>query len=118
MCAKTSKNGKHMLGISIGFDQTASVTIYLYCCRSPKKIFTFSELLSNLAEVMTGEFGSVDGEANILIQAIMSIKSIIQKDPPSHEKVFSVFCLAVGKYIFFCTLILLLILISKSSDKT
>lgn len=41
---------------------------------------------------MTGEFGSVDGEADILIQAIMSIKSIIQQDPPSHEKVFLIFC--------------------------
>jgi hypothetical protein len=50
---------------------------------------------------MTGEFGSVGGEANILIQAIMSIKSIIQQDPPSHENVFSIFCLVVGKYIFF-----------------
>lgn len=76
----------------------------------------FSELLSNLAEVMTGEFGSVDGEANMLIQAIMSIKSIIQKDPPSHEKVFSVFCLAVGKYIFF--LYFDFAANSKSSDKT
>ncbi|RXI08942.1 hypothetical protein DVH24_023086 [Malus domestica] len=38
-------------------------------------------------QLMTGEFGSVDAEADILIQAIMSIKSIIQLDPPSHEKV-------------------------------
>ncbi|KAB2634397.1 AP3-complex subunit beta-A [Pyrus ussuriensis x Pyrus communis] len=38
-------------------------------------------------QLTTGEFGSVDAEADILIQAIMSIKSIIQQDPPSHEKV-------------------------------
>lgn len=60
----------------------------------------FSEVLSNLAEVMTGEFGSVEGEANILIQAIMSIKSIVQRDPPSHEKVVSVFLLSCWHVYF------------------
>ena len=49
------------------------------------------EAVFNLAEVVTGDFGSVEGEANILIQAIMSIKSIVQRDPSSYEKVVSIF---------------------------
>ncbi|PRQ59216.1 putative AP complex subunit beta, AP-3 complex subunit beta domain-containing protein [Rosa chinensis] len=57
--------------------------------RLPKMANTCLEFLLALTrqQVMTGEFGSVEGEANILIQAIMSIKSIVQRDPPSHEKV-------------------------------
>ncbi|XP_075671235.1 AP3-complex subunit beta-A isoform X2 [Castanea sativa] len=38
-------------------------------------------------EFLSSDFGSVDGEAGVLIQAIMSIQSIIKQDPPSHEKV-------------------------------
>ncbi|PQQ06646.1 AP3-complex subunit beta-A-like isoform X2 [Prunus yedoensis var. nudiflora] len=57
--------------------------------RLPEMANTCLEFLLALTrqQLMTGEFGSVDGEADILIQAIMSIKSIIQQDPPSHEKV-------------------------------
>lgn len=38
-------------------------------------------------ESLAGETNPVDGEAEILIQAVMSIKSIINQDPSSHEKV-------------------------------
>ncbi|KAK6227961.1 hypothetical protein SCA6_000301 [Theobroma cacao] len=38
-------------------------------------------------DFLTKDFGSGDQEAGVLIQAIMSIKSIIKQDPPSHEKV-------------------------------
>lgn len=31
--------------------------------------------------------GNVDGEANVLVQAIMSIKAIIKENPANHEKV-------------------------------
>ncbi|XP_050384911.1 AP3-complex subunit beta-A [Argentina anserina] len=57
--------------------------------RHPKMANTCLEFLLALTrqQIMTGEFGSVEGEANILIQAIMSIKSIVQRDPLSHEKV-------------------------------
>ncbi|CAL8125514.1 unnamed protein product [Prunus armeniaca] len=57
--------------------------------RLPEMANTCLEFLLALTrqQLMTGEFGSVDGEADILIQAIMSIKSIIQQDPPGHEKV-------------------------------
>ncbi|KAK8593284.1 hypothetical protein V6N12_045367 [Hibiscus sabdariffa] len=41
----------------------------------------------NFAEFLTKDFGSGDQEADILIQAIISIKSIIKQDPTSHEKV-------------------------------
>ncbi|KAG6671143.1 hypothetical protein I3843_Q012600 [Carya illinoinensis] len=38
-------------------------------------------------EFLSSDIGSVEGEAGVLIQAIMSIRSIIKQDPPSHEKV-------------------------------
>ncbi|OMO96839.1 hypothetical protein COLO4_15058 [Corchorus olitorius] len=38
-------------------------------------------------EFLTKDLGSGDQEAGVLIQAIMSIKSIIKQDPPGHEKV-------------------------------
>ncbi|MBA0837696.1 hypothetical protein Goarm_009833 [Gossypium armourianum] len=38
-------------------------------------------------EFVTEDFGFEDQEAGILTQVIMSIKSIIKQDPPSHEKV-------------------------------
>lgn len=43
--------------------------------------------MTSAAESVTTEFGAVDGEELVLVQAIMSIKRIIQQDPPSHEKV-------------------------------
>lgn len=36
---------------------------------------------------VSGDSGYIEGEADILIQAIISIKSIIKQDPLSHEKV-------------------------------
>ncbi|KAF5467315.1 hypothetical protein F2P56_017149 [Juglans regia] len=38
-------------------------------------------------EFLSSDIESVEGEAGVLIQAIMSIRSIIKQDPPSHEKV-------------------------------
>ncbi|XVF75327.1 hypothetical protein PTKIN_Ptkin13bG0179100 [Pterospermum kingtungense] len=38
-------------------------------------------------EFLNKDFGSGDPEAGVLIQVIMSIKSIIKQDPPNHEKV-------------------------------
>ncbi|GMI90298.1 beta-subunit of adaptor protein complex 3, protein affected trafficking 2, WEAK ACID TOLERANT 1 [Hibiscus trionum] len=38
-------------------------------------------------EFLIKDFGFGDQEAGILTQAVMSIKSIIKQDPPSHEKV-------------------------------
>ncbi|KAK7276283.1 hypothetical protein RIF29_17421 [Crotalaria pallida] len=38
-------------------------------------------------EILCGEIRSMDGEEAVLIQAIMSIKSIVQLDPTSYEKV-------------------------------
>ena len=36
---------------------------------------------------MASDANTVDGEAEILIQAVVSIKSIINQDPSTHEKV-------------------------------
>ncbi|KAK9282763.1 hypothetical protein L1049_010984 [Liquidambar formosana] len=57
--------------------------------RLPKVANTCLEGLLGLTrqESTTSDFGSVDGEASVLIQAVMSIKAIIKQDPPSHEKV-------------------------------
>ncbi|PON76333.1 AP-3 complex subunit beta [Trema orientale] len=57
--------------------------------RLPKMANTCLEGLLALTrqEFFASDFGSVDGEANVLVQAIMSIKSIIRQDPLSHEKV-------------------------------
>ncbi|WCJ19629.1 AP-3 complex subunit beta [Euphorbia peplus] len=38
-------------------------------------------------EFLSSDFASIDGEADILVQAITSIKSIIMQDPCVHEKV-------------------------------
>uniref|UniRef100_A0A2N9I9F5 AP-3 complex subunit beta n=1 Tax=Fagus sylvatica TaxID=28930 RepID=A0A2N9I9F5_FAGSY len=64
-------------------------TIGLCAQRLPEKANTCLEGLLALTrqEFLSSDFGSVDGEAGVLIQAIMSIKSIIKQDPPSHEKV-------------------------------
>lgn len=51
-------------------------------------VFLFIEMILNFAEFLNKDFGSRDQEADVLIQVIMSIKSIIKQDPPSHEKVF------------------------------
>lgn len=45
-------------------------------------------LISIFAEYLCSAIASVVGEDGVLIQAIMSIKSIIKLDPPSYEKVF------------------------------
>lgn len=41
-----------------------------------------------MAEYLISDMGSADGEAGILVQALISIKSIINLDPLCHEKVF------------------------------
>ena len=60
-----------------------------YCCLLSSNVLEncslFFEVMLNFAEFLT--FGYGDQEAGVLIQAIMSIKSIIKQDPPSHEKV-------------------------------
>jgi hypothetical protein len=58
-----------------------------------KKDNLFIVFLSNSlsADLSTCDPGSANGEAGILIQAIMSIKSIITQDPPTHEKVYCSF---------------------------
>ncbi|XVE99577.1 hypothetical protein REPUB_Repub03eG0211400 [Reevesia pubescens] len=57
--------------------------------RLPKMAHTCVDGLLALTrqEFLTKDFVSGDQEADVLIQAIMSIKSIIKQDPPSHEKV-------------------------------
>ncbi|KAA3464268.1 AP3-complex subunit beta-A [Gossypium australe] len=47
----------------------------------------FSEVIPNFAELLTEDLGSRYQEADVLVQAIISIKSIIKQDPPIHEKV-------------------------------
>ncbi|PPE00252.1 hypothetical protein GOBAR_DD02730 [Gossypium barbadense] len=47
----------------------------------------FSEVIPNFAELLTKDLGSRYQEADVLVQAIISIKSIIKQDPPIHEKV-------------------------------
>ncbi|XP_021610214.1 AP3-complex subunit beta-A isoform X2 [Manihot esculenta] len=57
--------------------------------RLPKMANTFLEGLLALTrqELLTSEFGSIEGEAGVLVQVLTSIKSIIKQDPPDHEKV-------------------------------
>ncbi|KAJ7964527.1 AP-3 complex subunit beta [Quillaja saponaria] len=57
--------------------------------RLPKMAGTCLEGLLSLIsqEFLSSDVGPVDGEACLLIQAIMSIKSIIKLNPPSHEKI-------------------------------
>ncbi|KAK5835473.1 hypothetical protein PVK06_011162 [Gossypium arboreum] len=47
----------------------------------------FSEVIPNFAELLTKDLGSRYQEADVLVQATISIKSIIKQDPPIHEKV-------------------------------
>ncbi|KAH1038739.1 hypothetical protein J1N35_040482 [Gossypium stocksii] len=44
-------------------------------------------LIPNFAEFLTKDLGCRYQEADVLVQAIISIKSIIKQDPPIHEKV-------------------------------
>ncbi|KAM6580684.1 hypothetical protein CsatA_004458 [Cannabis sativa] len=71
----------------IAADTIAAIGICVQ--RLPQMAHTCLEGLLTLTrqEIFAGEFGSVDGEANVLVQAIMSIKSIIRHDPLCHEKV-------------------------------
>ncbi|KAJ4848705.1 AP3-complex subunit beta-A [Turnera subulata] len=57
--------------------------------RLPKMSDTFLEGLLALTrqELFTSDYGSVSGEGGILVQAIMSIKSIVRQDPLTYEKV-------------------------------
>ncbi|KAL5799981.1 hypothetical protein ACOSQ4_032865 [Xanthoceras sorbifolium] len=57
--------------------------------RLPKMANTCIEGLLALTrqDLVTTDVGSENGEASVLIQAIMSIKSIIEQDPLIHEKV-------------------------------
>lgn len=56
----------------------------------------FSDLAELIAELLTSEFGSIEGEAGVLVQVLTSIKSIIKQDPPDHEKVYTCFYLLYG----------------------
>lgn len=56
------------------------------------------------SEFLSSDIGSVEGEAGVLIQAIMSIRSIIKQDPPSHEKVSLLFCGQDGVICFYHSL--------------
>jgi AP-3 complex subunit beta len=38
-------------------------------------------------ESFAGDFESADGEAGVLVQAVMSIQTMIERDPLRHEKV-------------------------------
>ncbi|KAI5434445.1 AP3-complex subunit beta-A [Lathyrus oleraceus] len=64
-------------------------SIGLCAQRLPKMATTCLEGLSTLIrqESLCGEIRSLDGEEGVLIQAIMSIISIIKLEPPSYEKV-------------------------------
>jgi AP-3 complex subunit beta len=53
-----------------------------------EEIFRVSCLISIFAEFLCGEIRSLDGEEGVLIQAIMSIISIIKLEPAIYEKVF------------------------------
>ncbi|PPR97098.1 hypothetical protein GOBAR_AA23560 [Gossypium barbadense] len=52
-----------------------------------QRIPLFSEVIPNFAELLTKDLGSRYQEADVLVQATISIKSIIKQDPPIHEKV-------------------------------
>ena len=63
--------------------------------------FTPSLIISTFAEFFASDYGAIDGEANVLVQAIMSIKSIIRQDPLSHEKVYFFSDFYVDSFYFF-----------------
>ncbi|KAI4299566.1 hypothetical protein L6164_033010 [Bauhinia variegata] len=71
------------------FAASTVAAIGLCAQRLPKMANTCLEVLLSLIrqEFLSSEIGSTDGEEGVLIQAIMSIKSIIKLDPPSYEKV-------------------------------
>ena len=89
MCATTSKNGTYMCRWTVGSDYTGFVPLSYFLLSSNvlENCSLFFEVMLNFAEFLTKDFGYGDQEAGVLIQAIMSIKSIIKQDPPSHEKV-------------------------------
>lgn len=69
---------------------------FLWCmiCRRITCFWSFN-ISVNSAGSSNSDFGSLDGEAVVLIQAIVSINAIIRLDPPSYDKVletFSRFC--------------------------
>jgi hypothetical protein len=69
-----------------------------------EEIFRVSCLISIFAEFLCGEIRSLDGEEGVLIQAIMSIISIIKLEPAIYEKVFFWFFLIklFPMALFFC----------------
>ncbi|XP_061363718.1 AP3-complex subunit beta-A [Gastrolobium bilobum] len=71
------------------FAADAVAAIGLCAQRLPKMASTSLEGLLTLIrqEFFCGEIRSLDGEEGMVIQAIMSIKSIIKLDPTSYEKV-------------------------------
>lgn len=71
------------------FSADAVAAIGLCAKQIPSMASTCLEGLLALAkqDLSTCDPWSTNGEAGILIQAIMSIKSIITQDPPTHEKV-------------------------------
>ncbi|XP_058002291.1 AP3-complex subunit beta-A isoform X1 [Hevea brasiliensis] len=71
------------------FAADAVAAIGLCAQKLPKMAITFLEGLLALTrqELLTTEFGSIEGEAGVLVQVLTSIKSIIKQDPPNHEKV-------------------------------
>lgn len=70
-------------------DWTRSVITDLFCI----DLFWFCLLIFlrrlKIAELLTSDIESGNGEAEVLIQSIISIKSIIKQDPSCHEKVSS-----------------------------
>ena len=85
-------------GLRILTPQEIYILIMLCFIFSPKIKFTH-------AETFTSDFASADGEASVLIQAILSIKSIIRQDPLGHEKVwflpdFSIKCFVVFSFTY------------------
>lgn len=79
-----------MFGMVVDSDKAWYVTKFLllippiYICHAPS-------LISIVAELVCSGIQSVVGEDCVLVQAIISIKSIIKLDPRSYEKVFSSF---------------------------
>lgn len=88
------------------------IYIFLKLC-----LLLFPPYLHTVAELFASDFGSVDGEANVLVQAIMSMKSIIKQDPLSHEKVyfFSDFYVDLFLFLMEFTVIIFSWLIVKAS---
>lgn len=71
------------------FAADAVAAIGLCAQRLPDVANTCLEGLLSLIrqESLTNDFGAVDGDASVLIQAVISIRVIIKQDPPTYEKV-------------------------------